>query len=137
MQRCCLEPGAIPNGFVVDSYGILRYQRLSSFNIGTPDIRDEMMAAVAGEAVTDATSAQGPAPAGGAPVGEAGVLFSRGVAAFASGRRDEAVILWRQARALDPGNFIIRKQIWAVEHPEKFYPQIDLEWQKERLALGE
>lgn len=27
---------AIPNGFVIDGGGLLRYQRLSSFNIGTP-----------------------------------------------------------------------------------------------------
>ena len=129
---------AIPNGFVIDSHGILRYQRLSTFNIGTPDIRDEMMAAVAGEALAGAAGAQAPARAESrAPGGEARVLFSQGVAAFASGSRDEAVMLWRKARALDPGNFIVRKQIWAVEHPDKFYPQIDHEWQKERLALGE
>jgi hypothetical protein len=127
---------AIPNGFVIDGGGLLRYQRLSSFNIATPAIQDEIMAAVTGEPVGG--GAQATADAGGpSPAGEAGVLFSQGVAAFTSGRRDDAVMLWRKARALDPGNFIIRKQIWAVEHPERFYPQIDHAWQKERLALGE
>ena len=29
---------------------------------------------------------------------------------------------------------MIRKQIWAVEHPERFYPAIDWDWQKEQLA---
>lgn len=128
---------AIPNGFVIDSQGILRYQRLSSFNIGIPEIRDEIIAAVVGETLTEAASAQAAAHAGGLAPGEAGGLFSQGVAAFASGRRAEALLLWREARALDPGNFIIRKQIWAVEHPDKFYPQIDHEWQRERLARGE
>jgi len=27
----------------------------------------------------------------------------------------------------------VRKQIWMVEHPEKFYPTIDFAWQKEQL----
>jgi hypothetical protein len=129
---------AIPNGFVIDSQGVLRYQRLSSFNIGTPEIRKEIIAAVMGETLTEAARPPAAAHAGGlAPVGKSGALFSQGAAAFASGRRAEALLLWREARALDPGNFIIRKQIWAVEHPDKFYPQIDSEWQREQLARGE
>ena len=34
---------------------------------------------------------------------------------------------------LDPGNWIIHKQIWAIEHPEQFYPAINPQWQRERL----
>ena len=38
---------------------------------------------------------------------------------------------------LAPDNFIIRKQIWAVEHPEKFYQgEIDYDWQQEQLERG-
>jgi hypothetical protein len=37
-------------------------------------------------------------------------------------------------RAVDPVNFVIPKQIWAVEHPERFYPTIDVAWQEEHLA---
>jgi hypothetical protein len=37
---------------------------------------------------------------------------------------------------LDPGNWRIRKQIWALEHPDKFYTgdSPDYDWQKEELA---
>jgi hypothetical protein len=49
------------------------------------------------------------------------------------GRPEEAVAEWRSALRRDPENFLIRKQIWAVEHPEKFHPSIDFDWQKKRL----
>jgi len=121
---------ALPNAFVVDEQGVLRYQRLSTFNIATPEIRAELEGVLAGG---PPVSASDPV----APVGEAAALFSQGAVALAAGRRDEALALWRRSRALDPGNFVTRKQIWAVEHPEKFYPEIDLAWQKELLARGE
>ena len=46
-----------------------------------------------------------------------------------AGRREEAVATWREALRVDPGNFTTRKQIWSVEHPEKFYLTIDFAWQ--------
>jgi tetratricopeptide (TPR) repeat protein len=49
------------------------------------------------------------------------------------GQKDKALAALRQASALDPGNWIIHKQIWAIEHPEQFYPAINSQWQKERL----
>lgn len=59
--------------------------------------------------------------------------FGLGTALYQQGRTDEALLSWRQALALDPPNFTVRKQIWMVEHPEKFYPTIDFDWQKEQL----
>jgi len=49
------------------------------------------------------------------------------------GQKDKALSALQQASALDPGNWIIHKQIWAIEHPEQFYPAINPEWQRERL----
>lgn len=49
------------------------------------------------------------------------------------GQKEKALSALQQASALDPGNWIIHKQIWAIEHPEQFYPAINGEWQKERL----
>nr|MBA2276605.1 hypothetical protein [Chloroflexia bacterium] len=51
------------------------------------------------------------------------------------GRGDEAVAAWRDALRLDPENLTIRKQIWAAEHPEKFHPTIDSEWQRAQLKV--
>jgi tetratricopeptide (TPR) repeat protein len=60
--------------------------------------------------------------------------FALGVALHHQGRTDEALASWRRALALDPANYTVRKQIWMVEHPDKFYPAIDFDWQKEQLA---
>ena len=49
------------------------------------------------------------------------------------GQKDKAAAALRQASALDPGNWIIHKQIWAIEHPEQFYPAINGKWQEEQL----
>ena len=46
-------------------------------------------------------------------------------------RTKEAADELRKALELDPGNIVVQKQIWAVEHPEKFYEgEIDKVWQK-------
>jgi hypothetical protein len=59
--------------------------------------------------------------------------FGLGTALYQQGRTAQALAAWRAALALDPPNFTVRKQIWMVEHPEKFYPTIDFAWQKEQL----
>jgi tetratricopeptide (TPR) repeat protein len=59
--------------------------------------------------------------------------FALGTVLLQRGALDEAVSCWRTALANDPHNFTIRKQIWLAKHPEKFYPDIDLQWQREQL----
>lgn len=61
--------------------------------------------------------------------------FGLGTAQYQQGRTTEALESWRAALALDPANFTVRKQIWMIEHPDKFYPTIDFDWQKEQLKL--
>jgi len=48
-------------------------------------------------------------------------------------QKEKALAALQQASALDPDNWIIHKQIWAIEHPEQFYPAINPDWQRERL----
>ena len=59
--------------------------------------------------------------------------FALGTALFQQQDIAQALTSWRAALALDPANFTIRKQIWMVERPERFYPTIDFDWQKEQL----
>jgi Flp pilus assembly protein TadD len=61
--------------------------------------------------------------------------FGLGTVLYQQHQTAAALSNWRAALALDPPNFTVRKQIWMIEHPEKFYPIIDFEWQKEQLRL--
>lgn len=64
----------------------------------------------------------------------ASAAFGLGSALHQLGQTPEALATWRRALRLEPDNFIIRKQIWRVEYPEKFYPTIDYDWQQVKLA---
>ena len=65
---------------------------------------------------------------------EATVRFQLGLVLLEGGKKQEAIAEWRKALALDPQNWIIHKQIWAVEHPDKFYKgNVDYGWQKAQL----
>lgn len=67
-------------------------------------------------------------------VTEASARFQLGLVLLKSGKKQEAMTEWRKALALDPQNWIIHKQIWAVEHPDKFYEgNVDYGWQKAQL----
>lgn len=60
--------------------------------------------------------------------------FAGGVGAYADGDKQTAIRQWREALAKDPDNYVIRKQIWAVQNPDRFYPEINWDWQMEVLA---
>ena len=65
---------------------------------------------------------------------EAAARFQLGLVLLENGKKEEAMAEWRKALALDPQNWIIHKQIWAVEHPDKFYKDdVDYGWQKTQL----
>ena len=64
---------------------------------------------------------------------EADARYQLAVVLLGRGRREEAIAELRRAFRLDPENWIIRKQLWAVERPEAFYSgPVDYEWQKRR-----
>ncbi len=52
--------------------------------------------------------------------------------------RAEAVVELKRAVQLDPQNWLIRKQLWAVETPEAFYEgNVDYAWQKAQMEREE
>ena len=63
------------------------------------------------------------------------VQFTMGLVLMRQGVREEGLKRLKSARDLDPTNWRIRKQIWALEHPEKFYEghSPDYGWQNEQL----
>ena len=60
--------------------------------------------------------------------------FAAGAEAHARGDGDTALRLWHEALEIDPDNFLVRSQIWALEHPERFWPAVDRQWQEEQLV---
>jgi tetratricopeptide repeat protein len=116
----------VPSGFFVDAEGIVRYRHLDDFDIADPRVRLNLERFLRHEPTE--------------PRGEDGRMepaalerFADGASLYARGRVEEAVSTWREALALDPDNFVIRSQIWAVEHPEHFWPVVDREWQELQL----
>lgn len=59
--------------------------------------------------------------------------FALGSAEMALGHKENGLANLKKALRLDRENFVIRKQIWLMEHPEKFHPTIDWGWQREQL----
>ena len=66
---------------------------------------------------------------------ESSVAFVWGLVLLQQGQQDAALNKLKQARDLDPDNWRIRKQIWAIENPGKFYTgkSPDYGWQSEQL----
>ena len=66
---------------------------------------------------------------------EADARFQRAIVRLTEGDRAEAVTELKRAFRCDPENYIIRKQLWAIEHPEAFYAgDVDYAWQARQKA---
>jgi tetratricopeptide (TPR) repeat protein len=66
-------------------------------------------------------------------------LFEQGNQALEKGQKDRALELWEKAFKLDPENWLIRKQYWALKNPERFYntgDHPDYSWQKKQITAG-
>jgi hypothetical protein len=116
----------VPSGFFVDGAGVVRYRHTTDFDVADARVRQNLESFLAGKPVEPVDDEQRMVPG-------ALELFAHGVAIFAQGRRDEALATWREALRIDEDNFVIRSQIWAIEHPEHFYPVVDRAWQEQQL----
>ena len=66
------------------------------------------------------------------------VLFRWGYYLWLQETTKEAKEKWKKAAGLAPNNWMIRKQIWALRYPERFYDgPIDLQWQQTMISKGE
>jgi tetratricopeptide (TPR) repeat protein len=117
----------VPTGFFVDADGVVRYRHANDFDVADPRVRWNLDRFLAGEELEPPTDAQRLEPA-------ALELFARGVGLYDAGNIEAALAVWREALALDPDNFLVRSQIWVAEHPERFYPAVDREWQELQLV---
>ncbi len=60
-------------------------------------------------------------------------MFALASSIVAQGDKKTGLIVLKNALKLDPSNYLIRKQIWHLEFPEKFHPEIDWAWQREQM----
>ena len=128
---------AIPNGFLIDENGVLDYMKFGGFDIRKPETA-KMVSDWAKSVPSEDLSSVVEEKAPGAEHLRAIALFQEGNTQFRQGLRAEALLKWKEGMALEPDNLVIRKQIWAVEHPERFYAsdKVDYAWQKEQLEKG-
>ena len=126
---------AVPNGFLVDEEGTVCFSQLGGFDIRRPETAEMLELWVSGHG--ESLPGEGPASSLDARHSESNALFREGLDLYESGRTAEALTRWRQALELDPDNYLVRKQVWAVENPERFYEgDVDYAWQQEQLARG-
>jgi hypothetical protein len=124
---------AVPNGFLIDERGILKYRKLGSFDICRAETADILDRWTSGSDLAG-LSEQADSSTGSTQF-EADLLFRRGLDLYRKGSMEAAITLWRWGLDLDPGNYIIRKQIWAVQNPERFYNgEVDYSWQREQMS---
>lgn len=66
--------------------------------------------------------------------GSAEALTSLAYAFLGTNEKSAAASALRSALKIEPDNWLIHKQIWAIEYPEKFYEgPVDFRWQREQL----
>ena len=138
VEEILREPVSAVRGQTRGSVTALSLDELRARAARTPDDADARLAlAQALERAGDyaAALAECEAAARSRPA-DATIPFTHGLVLLRQGRTNDALSKFTAARDLDSGNWRIRKQIWALEHPEKFYGTngIDWGWQKEQIA---
>ena len=127
---------AVPNGIVLDADQVVRFRKLGGFSCEHDDDRTAVTRLLRGEALpASAESAvEPPDEAAGLRRELIETAWRLGLELRDRGAIEEAAATWRRALRYDPDNFVIRKQIWALLHPERFMEPIDYAWQQEQLA---
>ena len=128
---------AVPNGMLINEDGVLHYQKLGGFDIRKPE-HAELTEAWLNDASPEWLAERMQEDPRGGPEHQAAIAhFQRGVALYKKGKVEEALAEWKEGRDLEPDNWVVRKQIWALENPDKFYSgDINTSWQKDQIQQG-
>ena len=124
---------AIPNGALIDENGILRYSLYGGFDIRNPATKKLVSGFLFdGEVtLTDETEVKGAVDVASLD------HFERGLELYGSGDLEGAAVIWRQGMELEPDHWNMRKQLWAIEHPDRFYDgKVDYDWQRIQVTEG-
>ncbi len=125
---------AVPNGVLVDATGIIRWTKFGGFSVDKPDDVATVERFLTGEEIEAPLARESAYELGENERELVATKLRLGHLLHAHGKTPEAVQEWTDALRHDPENLVIRKQIWAAVHPEKFYPVINWEWQRGQLA---
>jgi len=126
----------VPVGILVDEEGRL-VRPITSVNIDDEEFRHELVEWVESGAVPRAWMEMegGALQPLSAAEKEADARFQLAIALLEQDRNEEGLAELKKAAQLDPENWLIRKQMWAVESPEAFYEgDVDYGWQKRQMA---
>ena len=123
----------VPVGILMDESGRL-VKAVSSVNIGDEAFRAELTQWVAEDRVPEVWQENGQALREMTPSeAEADARFQLAVVLLKSEKKEQAIQELQAAMLLDPENWLIRKQLWAIETPEAFYKgDVDYTWQAEQ-----
>ena len=128
---------AVPNGLLIDEQGVLQYRKFGGFDIRKQEYADLLEEWTANPSPEWLAERMQEDPLGGPDHDAAIVHFQQGLEHYHAGNVQDALVEWKKGRDLEQDNWVIRKQIWAVEHPEKFYNgDIDSAWQQEQVQEG-
>ncbi len=133
----------VPFAILLDETGnIVRPPYPSNINVDDhrSDIANWIKTGEFNEASTDKSAR---VRANGFDNAEAELRFAYAGEQLRRGQNEMALAQLKTALKLDSDNWLIRKQIWAIENPERFYSgKVDFKWQhdqmnSERLQSGE
>ena len=124
---------AIPNGALIDEDGVLRYALYGGFDIRKPATKRLVTEFLLDGKLqlTDETPVKGAV--------EVASLdhFERGLALYNAGDMESAAAVWREGMEVEPDHWNMRKQLWAIENPDRFYDgDVDYDWQKAQMERG-
>ena len=124
---------AIPNGYFIESDLTVSYSNESKFDIRVPEILKKTRKWIS---MTSDSVGRLESSLGGKLDSRAEDYFTSGLHLYLKGKQAEAILEWTKSVNIDPDNYIIRKQIWAIMHPDKFYEgKVDFQWQLQQMTL--
>ena len=127
----------VPVGILLDEDGKL-VRAVGSVNIDNDEFQSELTEWVTSGAIPKAwidADKQSAPKALTAEEKEADARFQLAIVLLENDKKEAAIAELKKAFELDPENWLIRKQLWAIETPEAFYDgNVDYGWQKAQMA---
>ena len=126
----------VPVGILLDENGKLA-RAVGSVNIDQDDFRAELTEWATTGAIPKAwidEDKQSQPRALTPDEQEADARFQLAIVLLSNDKKEAAIAELKKAFQLDPENWLIRKQLWAIETPEAFYDgNVDYGWQKAQM----